>query len=410
MIPSGIFYHPITFSPTTLSHFLFIPTFEYSAKRVLLLQRIKPKTMTKYHYCLLLMGGLLLGGCQSVEQLSIDYMLPAEVSFPATLKRVAVVNNMPDIPDNKLIVSEEEQKKSKKELARLTNYYNGDAVITTEALAESLANENYFKEVVICDSALRSKDINPRESTLSRNEVLELTQNLDVDFLIALENIQIRSSRKTSYMPGWGVFLGTVDVKVYPTVRIYLPNRKGPMVTVNSNDSIFWEETGNSEMSARSRLISEEDMVKQASEFAGTVPVKHLLPYWKTANRYLFSGGSVNMRDAAIYAKEENWGKAVELWQQTYETKKGKQKMYAAYNAALGYEMQDSIDTALEWALKAQTLAREKSKTVPQNTSEIHDGAISYYIFISMYVDELKNRKEGMARLNMQMNRFDDDF
>ena len=116
------------------------------------------------------------------------------------------------------------------------------------------------------------------------------------------------------------------------------------------------------------------------------------------------------MRDAAIYAKEENWSKAIELWEQTYETKKGKQKMYAAYNAALGYEMQDSIDTALEWALKAQTLAREKSKTVPQNTSEIHDGAISYYIFISMYVDELKNRKEGMARLNMQMNRFDDDF
>ena len=28
--------------------------------------------------------------------------------------------------------------------------------------------------------------------------------------------------------------------------------------------------------------------------------------------------------------------------------------MYAAYNTALGYEMQDSIDTALEWALKAQ--------------------------------------------------------
>ena len=45
------------------------------------------------------------------------------------------------------------------------------------------------------------------------------------------------------------------------------------MVTVNSNDSIFWEEAGNGEASVRSRLISEEDMVKQASEFAGTVPV-----------------------------------------------------------------------------------------------------------------------------------------
>ena len=224
--------------------------------------------MTKYHYCLLLMGSLLLGSCQSVEQLSIDYMLPAEVSFPATLKRVAVVNNMPNVPDNKLIITEEEQKKSENEVARLTNYYNGDAAITTESLAEALANENYFEEVVICDSALRSK----------------------------------------------------------------------------------------------------------------------------------------------VYAKEENWSKAVELWKQTYETKKGKQKMYAAYNTALGYEMQDSIDTALEWALKAQTLAREKSKTDKKETGEIHDGTISYYIFISMYVDELEKRKEGMARLNMQMNRFDDDF
>ena len=76
----------------------------------------------------------------------------------------------------------------------------------------------------------------------------------------------------------------------------------------------------------------------------------------------------------------------------------------------LGYEMQDSIDTALEWALKAQTLAREKSKTDKKETGEIHNGTISYYIFISMYVDELEKRKEGMARLNMQMNRFDDDF
>ena len=44
--------------------------------------------MTKYHYCLLLMGSLLLGSCQSVEQLSIDYMLPAEVSFPAIIAPV----------------------------------------------------------------------------------------------------------------------------------------------------------------------------------------------------------------------------------------------------------------------------------------------------------------------------------
>ena len=55
------------------------------------------------------------------------------------------------------------------------------------------------------------------------------------------------------------------------------------------------------------------------------------------------------MRDAAVFVREDNWDKAIELWKQTYEKKKkGKQKMYAAYNIALGYEMQDSIHTAEE--------------------------------------------------------------
>ncbi|MDE5760060.1 MAG: tetratricopeptide repeat protein [Bacteroides sp.] len=367
--------------------------------------------MTKYFHYLLGTALLLLSGCQSIEQLSIDYMLPAEVSFPTTLKRVAVVNNMPNVPDNKLIAGEEEKNKSAHEMTRLTNYYNGNAAITTEALAEALAAENYFEEVVICDSALRSRDITPRESTLTQEEASELVQDLNVDFLIALENVQMRSIRKISYMPAWGVFHGTVDVKVYPTVKIYLPNRKGPMTTINANDSIFWEEIENKEALVRARLIGEEEMLKQASGFAGTVPVKHLLPYWKSSNRYLFSGGSVNMRDGAVYAKEENWTEAIKLWQQTYQTKKGKTKMYAAYNTALGYEMQDSINTALEWAVKAQNIAHEISKidlNDKENTKSVQGGNLSYYIFISQYVEELQKREEGMARLNMQMSRFDE--
>ena len=368
--------------------------------------------MTKYSHLLGICCALLLGGCQTVEQLSIDYMLPAEVSFPPSLKRVAVVNNMPSIPDNKLIVEEtDEKKKDETEIARKTKYFNGNSKITTEALAEALANENYFDEVVICDSMLRANDMIPRESTLSKSEVESLIESLDVDFLIALENIQLRSLRKIEYLREWGVYAGTIDVKVYPTVKVYLPNRNGPMVTINTNDSIFWDYAAPSIAQAGAGLISETEMLKEASEFAGTVPVKYMLPHWKTSSRYLFTSGSVNMRDAAVYVRENNWQQAIELWKQTYEKKKkGKQKMYAAYNVALGYEMQDSIQAAEEWALKAQTLAREKSKTDKKETGEIHDGTISYYIFISMYVDELEKRKEGMARLNMQMNRFDDDF
>lgn len=352
--------------------------------------------MPKFPHSLLLAGLLLLSSCYSAEQLSIDYMLPADISFPSTLKRVAVVNNMPNIPDNRLILSEENPSKKENEVARTTNYYNGDAAITTEALAEALAAENYFEEVVVCDSALRSKDITSREGTLTQQEVIELTQSLSVDFLIALENVQMRAVRKISRIPDLSNYLlGTTDVKVYPTVKVYLPNRKGAMVTVSSNDSIFWETQGTTEGYVRNYLISDEEMLRQASEFAGTVPVKHLLPYWKSGTRYLFSGGSVNMRDAAIYAQKGDWTEAIKLWQQTYATQKGKKKMYAAYNTALGYEMQDNIEDALAWALKAQAVIHEKELT-------------DYLFFINLYVDELNKRKEGMARLNMQMDRFNE--
>ena len=93
--------------------------------------------MTKYSYYLLLSCLMFLAGCQTVD-------------------------NMPEVPDNKPILAKE-KKKDDFEIASKTDYYNGNAAIATESLAEALAHENYFNEVVICDSALRAHDVTPRE-------------------------------------------------------------------------------------------------------------------------------------------------------------------------------------------------------------------------------------------------------
>ena len=83
--------------------------------------------MTKYSYYLLLSCLMFLAGCQTVEPLAIDYMLPADVSFPPSLKRVAIVNNMPEVPDNKPILAKEKKKDdfeiaSKTELLQRSGY------------------------------------------------------------------------------------------------------------------------------------------------------------------------------------------------------------------------------------------------------------------------------------------------
>lgn len=118
------------------------------------------------------------------------------------------------------------------------------------------------------------------------------------------------------------------------------------------------------------------------------------------------------MRDASIYIKEDNWPEAIRLWKQAYElSKREKQKMYAAYNTALGYEMQDSISTALCWAIKAQESAAKVDKieklTSPQQPKSIRPEEVPNYLMATLYVNELKKRNDNMQQLDLQMNRFE---
>lgn len=354
---------------------------------------------------------LILGSCQSLEQISIDYLQPSDISFPPQLRKVGIVNNTSDAPDNKLIILTDKAKDRVTESSRATAYANGDPKIATQTLAEEIAHQNYFDAVVICDSALRANDRLARESTLSQEEVSKLASDLGVDFIIALENLQFKAVKTISYLPDFNCYQGAMDMKVYPTVKIYIPERSKPMSTLHLNDSIFWEEFGGSYAEATTRLIPEKQMLEEASEFAGTVPVKHLVPIWKTGNRYLYTNGSVQMRDAFVYVRENLWDKAYELWRQAYEgTKSDKKKMQAALNIAVYYEMTDSLAKAEEWAVIAQQLAKKKEKKdVTIKSQATIDDAPNYYL-ISLYVVELKERNSRLPKLNLQMSRFNDDF
>ena len=69
---------------------------------------------------------LTLGSCQSLEQIPIDYLQPADLSFPPQLRKVAIVNNTSDAPDNKLITETEKMKEGKKLISSEKDYENGD--------------------------------------------------------------------------------------------------------------------------------------------------------------------------------------------------------------------------------------------------------------------------------------------
>ncbi|MDD3036767.1 DUF6340 family protein [Bacteroides sp.] len=353
------------------------------------------------------------GSCQSLEQIPIDYIQPAEITFPPELRKVGIVNNCSIPADSTLILATSDQRS----LLNLINmrgaiaYANGDPRIVTESLAEEIANQNYFETVVICDSALRANDKIARESTLSQEEVRTLTSNLGVDLIISLEGIRFITGRSIYYPDDYDTYQVTIDLKAFPTIKTYLPTLKKPMNSLTTTDSIYWEEVGTKE-EINERMISEKQLLKEAAEFAGRIPVKYLIPFWKKDARFIYANGSIQMRDAAVYAYEGSWDEAYKLWQEVFnDTKRKKKKMKAAVNIAVYYEMKDSIAKAVEWATTAQKIAKKIDKVDEiKDTTNINFWKIPNYYQTTLYVTELNKRYASLPKIKMQMSRFNDDF
>lgn len=346
----------------------------------------------------ILFGLMALTGCQSIDSLSIDYLLPAEMSFPNELRKVAVVNNVVEGAPTRLPsqFTDEPDINTRMQYHK-TQYMAGNSKTATESLAQALADGDYFDTVIICDSALRAGDSEERRQALTRDEVNELTQQLGADFLVALEGLELRAESKAGPDYYTGIFVANTDVKVAPSFRIYLPQQTA-RTAINKVDSIFWQGFGDDINEAIHALPSSQRIMNEASHYAGEFIARALVPYWESAERYYFTGGSVSMRDAAVFVKDDNWNEAVNLWQQAFnESKSNKKKMYASYNLALGHEMLEDIEQAIEWATKAQQYA------IQANQGEVAQLA-------GIYLQQLHERKQSFASVKMQMQRFNEDF
>lgn len=346
----------------------------------------------------LLFSVTLFWSCQSIDLLSIDYLMPAEMSFPNQLRKVAVVNNMSaSAPPTLVSQFVDKPDVNSRLLYQKTQYFSGDGKTTTEALAQALADGDYFDTVIICDSALRASNNEETPRALTLDEVYNLTTQLDADFLISVENIEMRVESKATPDPYFGLFVANTDVKVAPTIRIYLP-QQSPRTPISKVDSIFWQGFGDDINGAVHDLPNQQTILREASTYAGEFIAKTFVPYWQSANRYYFTNGSVAMRDAVISVKEDKWEEAVNLWQKTFDSSKStKKKMYAAFNLALGHEMLEQMDEAIDWATKSQQYATQASQ------AEVAQLA-------SVYLQQLRDRKQSYASVKMQLQRFEEDF
>ena len=297
----------------------------------------------------ILVAVMLFSACTTIQYFSFERLQPAEINFPEQVRSVGVVNAVPSTD-------------------------GGHGRVAAEAFAQEIASADYFSQVVICDSALQSLDGIQADS---------LIQALGVDMLFAIEQVEVELKKGTYYIPELMAKVPVVDGIVTPLVRSYVAGRETPLFSISKQDTICWE---------LRQDLTEEVIIKEASEYAAKLPMEYLLPYWKEVEHYYFDGGNVEMRDAGIFVREGNWDEAGALWQTLYDTKKGKVKMRAAYNLALYHELQDDFEKAKEYLDTASSLATE--------------GSLEEQLIV-LYQLKLQELSKDNHRLKVQMKRFE---
>lgn len=319
-------------------------------------------------YIFLFLGLLLLSSCSTLNSMYIDQIMPSDVSYPSRISKIGIVNNV----DPNVVYTDKSDLLQKNLTSK---FFAPDGKKWAEKIATNIADVNYFDEVVICDSATNNTG---SEHIFSGEESNLLMNNLNVDMLVSLDQsvgifrFSPAQALPYSYISGQAV--------VYSIIRLYLPDRDRPYHTFVDKDTLVW----NNDLGLNNEVINNE-----ITEYVASLPLKHMVPQWKKTERYYFTGRNINLRDAAVFVRENNWNKAVSLWKQSFDESKGKAKFESAFNMAFGCEMQGNFQEALTWIGKAEQL-----------------GGTSNTELLKYYKTILEKRAIDASLINVQMSRF----
>lgn len=329
--------------------------------------------MKEFVFSVLLIVGLLVTSCGSIQTLSYDEMKPAKVSFPNQIQNVAVVNNT--VPTSG----------AKQGILTIGNL-QGDGKQTSESLAEALADSKFFNQIVICDSALRS-DNDPNVLLLSQEKIDRLATELGVDMIFSVDQVEVKTTRKAFLEAGLMLPYNALQANVTPVLHVYLPGRSTPLYRISQSDSLVWD---------INPMLSDKEIILETAHAAALLLNRILVPYWELTSRFYFDGGGVEMRDGAVCAREGNWQEAKDLWMKAYNGTKSKAKQVKpAFNLALASEMLGQMDEAEKW-LK---VAVENAK-LGSDAEQV----------CQIYLQQIRIRQGDLSMLNAQMTRFGYNF
>ena len=229
---------------------------------------------------------------------------------------------------------------------------------------------------------------------LDWNEVISICGSYSGDAILALETFDsdsrtivgapfTRKRKKKGVKVKEIRYPATLIMEIQSGWRIYdVVNKK----IIDENR--FTEEKeftayGSSPEDAISHLPSKRNAIKQSGIFAGEQYGFRISPMWIKVSRTYYTGKSDDLKLAKSHVKKGDWDSAIEIWKDLVNSSDEKIARRSAFNMAIASEIKGGLDTAIEWAKKAQKLGEKKAYN---------------------YINVLNRRKIDQEKLKKQLN------
>ena len=326
---------------------------------------------------------LLLASCSSVYRFTIEVQEPAPVTLPPDIVNILVVNNSVPQPGDAGI----NRIFQEKPIEGLELNLDSLASIATVSLASGLQTSRFFNQVLTSPVSLRNDSDWMSKMPLPETFKSETFNTHGFDGIISIDRIliQLNLQMSNSLYANFNIYGSIV-------CSIYTYGRNKPLASFAVSDSLsyatpVWGDTV--------EIFKElpESLLEYFASAIGEQLSRHIIPAWSEKERFLYSGSQSRMHEAFRFAQKNNWNQSINLWKNEYaRVSQAQEKGELASNLAVAYEMQDQLDTALQWAITAQNHfgENERESVSAKNTR------------INTYVNELRQRIIDNYLLDLQ--------
>ncbi len=355
------------------------------------------KNKRTYHFTLqlfLVVYIFVFSSCTSTYNFSIETQQPAKFTFPRGISSITVVTNTaePAIKNFGTHCYE----KGKEINTPIELDFDTAFSMCAMSLAQGIKSSDFFSKVSFHKTSLRKdnssleiKKINPKIA----EQIYELTNTdaiVSVDRCLFNYNQEITKLSTGYTAEPFYTFVNTKTI-VDMVCNIYLKNTENPVYSFSLTDTLYYNSQIDND-SLNIYYVIPNVMVREAASYIGEKAVYYIVPSWKRESRFLFTNYESRMKEALVYAKDNKWIEASEIWNSLYGSEKNPlKKARLAYNLAISYEMRDDFDSALELAQTTKILIEINNK---KNKEEIQ--------LISKYVTILEERINKNQLLNGQ--------